>query len=174
MAAASDINVVVLVGRLTRDAELRYTSTGTAVCKFSLAVNRRKRSGDNWENEASFFDVVVWGRQGEAVQKYLEKGKQVSVSGELRQNRWEQNGQNRSRVEIVAFNLELLGGNPSGSGGGSQYPGGGGSGQRNQPADGQNGFPPKAGGQSSQNDFSSSQFDDDFIGPEQFDDDIPF
>jgi single-strand DNA-binding protein len=110
----ADINHVVLVGRLTRDAELKYTANGQAVSKFSIAVNRRKKSGEQWVEEANFFDVILWGRQGEAVNQYLLKGKQVGVDGELRQDRWEQDGQTRSRVEIVANNLQLLGGSPGG------------------------------------------------------------
>jgi len=113
----ADINHVVLVGRLTRDAELKQTSSGQAVCKFSLAVNRRRKNGDQWEDEANFFDVVIWGRQGEALNQYLLKGKMVGVDGELRQDRWQQDGQNRSKVEIVANYLQLLGG--SGTGGAS-------------------------------------------------------
>lgn len=107
---ANDINHVVLVGRLTRDSELKYTNTGTAIGKFSIAVNRRKRSGDQWTDEVSYFDIVLWGKTAEALNQYLQKGKQVAVSGELRQNRWEQDGQNRSKVEIIANNLQLLGG----------------------------------------------------------------
>jgi single-strand DNA-binding protein len=121
----ADINHVVLVGRLTRDAELKYTAGGQAVCKFSVAVNRRKKSGDQWVDEANFFDIVLWGRQGESLNQYLLKGKQVGVDGELRQDRWEQDGQNRSKVEIVANNLQLLGGNSPGGGGGSGSSGGG-------------------------------------------------
>jgi len=108
----ADINSVVLVGRLTRDAELKYLNAGLAVCKFSLAINRRKKNGDNWEDEVNYFDVVLWGRQGEALSKYLTKGKPVGVQGELRQDRWEQDGQKRSRIEIVADNIQLLGGGP--------------------------------------------------------------
>jgi single-strand DNA-binding protein len=111
----ADINHVVLVGRLTRDAELKYTASGQAVCKFSVAINRRRKNGDQWVDEANFFDVVLWGRQGEALNQYLVKGKVVGVDGELRQDRWEQDGQNRSKVEIVASNIQLLGGG-SGSG----------------------------------------------------------
>ena len=114
----ADLNHVVLIGRLTRDAELKYTSGGQAVCKFSIAVNRRKKNGDQWEDEASFFDIVVWGRQGESLNQYLVKGKMVGVDGELRQDRWQQDGQNRSKVEIVANYLQLLGGSP-GAGGAS-------------------------------------------------------
>jgi single-strand DNA-binding protein len=107
-----DLNHVVLIGRLTRDAELKYTANGQAVCKFSIAVNRRKKNGDQWVDEPNFFDVVLWGRQGETLNQYLVKGKLVGVDGELRQDRWEQDGQNRSKVEIIAANLQLLGGNP--------------------------------------------------------------
>jgi single-strand DNA-binding protein len=123
----ADINHVVLVGRLTRDAELKYTANGQAVCKFSVAVNRRRKTGEQWVDEANFFDIVVWGRQGESLNQYLVKGKLVGVDGELRQDRWEQDGQNRSKVEIVANNLQLLGGSlgqPSGIPveGASSYP----------------------------------------------------
>jgi single-strand DNA-binding protein len=123
----NDINKVIIVGRLTRDAELKYTSNGFAVCKFSLAVNRRKKSGDQWVEEANFFDVVLWGRMAEAINQYLVKGKQVAVEGELRQNRWEQDGQPRSKVEITANNLQLLGGTGSSGprqGGNSDFSGG--------------------------------------------------
>jgi single-strand DNA-binding protein len=117
----ADLNHVVLIGRLTRDAELKYTASGQAVCKFSIAVNRRRKNGDQWEDEANFFDIVLWGRQGESLNQYLVKGKMIGVEGELRQDRWQQDGQNRSKVEIVANNLQLLGG----SGGvGGAYSGG--------------------------------------------------
>ena len=109
----ADLNHVVLIGRLTREAELKYTSGGQAVCKFSIAVNRRKKNGDQWEDEANFFDIVVWGRQGESLHPYLVKGKMVGVDGELRQDRWQQDGQNRSKVEIIASYLQLLGGGGS-------------------------------------------------------------
>ncbi|MDR2740946.1 MAG: single-stranded DNA-binding protein [Treponema sp.] len=121
----ADINHVVLVGRLTRDAELKYTAGGQAVCKFSIAINRRRKSGDQWVDEANFFDIVLWGRQGEALNQYLIKGKQVGVDGELRQDRWEQDGQNRSKVEIVANNVQLLGGGGPGGATGSYGQGGG-------------------------------------------------
>jgi len=111
----ADLNHVVLIGRLTRDAEIKYTSGGQAVCKFSIAVNRRKKSGDQWEDEANFFDIVLWGKQGESLQSYLVKGKMVGIDGELRQDRWQQEGQNRSKIEIVASYVQLLGGGGSGS-----------------------------------------------------------
>jgi len=114
----TDLNHVVLIGRLTRDAELKSIASGQAVCKIGLAVNRRRKNGDQWADEANFFDVVLWGRQGEALNQYLTKGKMVGVDGELKQDRWQQDGQNRSKVEIIANNLQLLGGNPGASGGG--------------------------------------------------------
>ncbi len=156
---ANDINIVTLVGRLTRDAELKYTNSGLAVCKFSLAVNRRKRSGDQWTDEVSYFDIVLWGKQGEAIQQYLGKGKQIAVSGELRQNRWEQDGQNRSKVEIVASNVQLLGGggNSGNSSGGYSGSGSGNQGGGDSSRGSFGGFQPAAGN-----------------GPENFEDDIPF
>ncbi|MBR4427658.1 MAG: single-stranded DNA-binding protein [Spirochaetales bacterium] len=111
---AVDINVVVLVGRLTRDCELKSTPQGTSVCRFSIAVNRRKRTGDRWEDEVSYFDVVLWGRSAETLNPYLQKGRQVSIEGELRQNRWEQDGKTNSKVEVVANNVQLLGGGNQG------------------------------------------------------------
>jgi len=110
-----DINRVVLIGRLTRDADLKSTASGQAVCKFSIAVNGRKKNGDQWGDEPNFFDIVVWGRQGESLHQYLVKGKMVGVDGELRQDRWQQDGQNRSKVEIIANYVQLLGGNNNGN-----------------------------------------------------------
>ncbi len=115
-----DINIVVLVGRLTRDAELKYTNSGQSICRFSVAVNRNRKQGDQWVDEASFFDVDYWGKGGEAVNQYLTKGKQVAIEGELRQDRWEQDGQSRSKVIVNATNVQLLGSAGGGSGGGSQ------------------------------------------------------
>lgn len=117
-----DVNVVVLIGRLVRDSSITYTSGGTAVCKFSLAVNRRKKSGDQWIEEASFFDVVLWGRSGEAVNQYLLKGKQIAVSGSLVQERWEKDGKNHSRVEINAETVQLLGGGQNAQGAAQNHP----------------------------------------------------
>jgi single-strand DNA-binding protein len=140
-----DINRVVLIGRLTRDAELKYTSGGQAVCKFSIAVNRRKKNGEQWEDEANYFDVVLWGRQGENINQYLVKGKTVGLDGELRQDRWQQDGQNRSKVEIVASNVQLLGGNPGGASsgggqGGTYQPRNSGGGDQAPPPAGDDGF----------------------------------
>ncbi|MCL2264437.1 MAG: single-stranded DNA-binding protein [Treponema sp.] len=145
----ADLNHVVLIGRLTRDAELKYTAGGQAVCKFSIAVNRRKKNGDQWEDEANFFDIVLWGKQGESLQSYLVKGKMIGVDGELRQDRWQQEGQNRSKVEIIANYVQLLGGG----------------GDRNDRQNFQNSLPNR----NSQDNSSYNQSKDD-----GFADDIPF
>jgi single-strand DNA-binding protein len=157
----ADLNHVALIGRLTRDAELKYTASGQAVCKFSIAVNRRRRNGDQWEDEANFFDIVVWGRQGESLTQYLVKGKMVGVDGELRQDRWQQDGQNRSKVEIIANNLQLLGG-PSGQG--QSYTGAQGSGNASYGPD-QDRHPPSREGQGVQPPP---------VSDDGFSDDIPF
>jgi single-strand DNA-binding protein len=118
----ADINHVVLVGRLTRNAELKYTSGGGAVSKFSIAVNQRRKKDEQWVDEAHFFDIVLWGKSAESLNQYLVKGKQVGIEGQLRQNRWEQDGQARSKVEIFAANVMLLGGGGGGAGGSRQGP----------------------------------------------------
>jgi len=107
---SSDLNHVTMIGRLTRDAELKYTAGGMAVCKFAIAVNRKTKKGESWVDEASFFDVTLFGKSGESVNQYLVKGKQIGVQGSLVQNRWEQDGQTRSKIEIMADNVQLLGG----------------------------------------------------------------
>jgi single-strand DNA-binding protein len=106
-----DINHVILVGRLTRDADLKYTANGQAVSNFSIAVNRRRRQNEEWVDEANFFGIVLFGKQAETLHQYLIKGKVVGVDGELRQDRWQSDGQNRSKVEVVASIVQLLGGN---------------------------------------------------------------
>jgi single-strand DNA-binding protein len=111
----ADLNHVTLIGRLTRDAELKYTPGGLAISSFSIAVNRRRKSGDQWIDEVSYFDINLYGKSAESLKQYLTKGKQVAVDGELRQDRWEKDGQNHSRIVIVANNVQLLGGN-TGSG----------------------------------------------------------
>lgn len=117
----ADVNHVILIGRLTRDAELKYTSGGMAVCKFALAVNKRRKQGEQWVEEANFFDIVLWGKSGESLNQYLVKGKQVAVEGELHQNRWEQDGQARSKIEINANNVQLLGGTGGAQGSSGGY-----------------------------------------------------
>ena len=151
---AGDINRVVLVGRLTRDAELSYTNTGFALTKFSIAINRRKKSGDQWVDEANFFDVVIWGKRGEALNQYLTRGQQIAVEGELRQERWEKDGMKRSKVSIEATNIQLLGGSKSdrSSSNGGEY----------------QSKPPQ------QKQSSNAQPFDSYNGGGSFEDDIPF
>jgi single-strand DNA-binding protein len=107
---ANDLNHVVLIGRLVRDCETKFTSGGMAIGRFSLASNRKKKQGDPWVEEVSFFDCVVFGKTAETLASYLVKGKQVAVEGELHQNRWEHEGKAMSKIEINANNVQLLGG----------------------------------------------------------------
>ena len=109
----ADINQVILIGRLTRDVELKYTNSGFAIANLSLAVNRRVKRDDTWQDEGNFFNCVLIGKRAEALAQYLVKGKQLGIQGELRQNRWEQDGQPRSRVEIFINDIQLLGGRSS-------------------------------------------------------------
>ena len=96
-----DVNHVVLIGRLTRDPELSYLQSGTALAKFSLAVNRSFKRGDERVEEVDFFDVTVWSKTAENCSNYLKKGSQVCVMGQLRQNRWQdQDGKKRSKISI--------------------------------------------------------------------------
>ena len=105
-----DINHVVLVGRLTRDPELSYTPSGTAVCRFSIAVNRSSgSSGEDDGSGTSYFNIVTWNKTAEICKEYLSKGKQVGIDGRLQQRRWEQDGIKRSVVEIVATNVQFFG-----------------------------------------------------------------
>ena len=105
----TDINNATLVGRLTKDADIRYTTGGTAVLNFSVAVNESRKNGEQWVEEVSFFDVTLFGRMGESIHKYMVKGKQVAVSGRLQQQRWQKDGQNYSKVAVVANYVQLFG-----------------------------------------------------------------
>ena len=107
----NDMNIVAINGRLTKDAELKYTSGGMAIATLSLASNRSVKKNDKWEDEANFFECTIFGKSAEAVKQYLTKGQQVSISGELRQERWEKDGQKNSRVTIIVNHLQLVGGN---------------------------------------------------------------
>lgn len=103
-----DINKVLVIGRLTRDADKKVLNSGIAVVGFSIANGYRKKNGDQWTDETNFFDCVALGKSAESVFSYLKKGKQVAISGELRQNRWESNGQKMSKVVIVCDMVQLL------------------------------------------------------------------
>jgi len=112
-----DLSVAVLVGRLTRDAELKYTSSGQAVCKFSVATNSRVKKGDQWVDESSYWNVDLWGKKAESVNQYLTKGKLVAVSGDMRQDKWEKDGVQKMNVQITANDVQLLGSGGEGRGG---------------------------------------------------------
>lgn len=107
---AGDLNTVALVGRVTKDSELRNSSSGIPLCNFSVAVSRRVKKGDQWSDEASFFDLTLWDKQAESLNKYLVKGTQVAVQGELRQDRWEKDGQKHSKIQVFVSSIQLLGG----------------------------------------------------------------
>ena len=119
-----DMNCVNLVGRLVRDAELKYTAAGLAVAKFTIAVHRRVKQGDGegYKEEPNYFDISLWGRLGESLHPYLQKGKQIAVTGELRQDRWEQDGKQRSQINVIADNIQFLGGRADGDSGSGSVP----------------------------------------------------
>ena len=116
----ANINRVVLVGNLTRDPELRHTPSGTAVCSLRLAVNsRRKDQSGQWVEKPNYFDITVWGQQGENCAQYLSKGRPVAVDGRLEWREWDaQDGSKRQAVEIIADSVQFLGGRGDGEGGG--------------------------------------------------------
>jgi len=126
--AASNVNVVVITGNLTRDPELRHTGGGTAVCDLRVAVNsRRKDQSGNWVDKPNYFDVTVWGAQGENCANYLSKGRPVAVEGRLDWREWEdQGGNKRQSVEIIANTVQFLGSRDGSGGGGNGNAGGGG------------------------------------------------
>jgi single-strand DNA-binding protein len=105
------LNRVFLIGRLTRDPEIRYTPNGAAVANLRLAVNERRpsRTGQAPQDETLFVDVVVWGRSAEVVQQYLRKGRRILIEGRLRLETWEgRDGQRRSRYSVVASRVQFL------------------------------------------------------------------
>ena len=103
-------NQVTLMGNLTRDPELRFTSSGTALTKFGLAVNRKYKSGDDWKEDVCFVDITVWAKQAETCAEYLSKGSQVLLEGRLQFSSWEtDDGQKRNKLEVVANSVQFLG-----------------------------------------------------------------
>jgi single-strand DNA-binding protein len=115
---ARSFNQVILMGNLTRDPELRQTPNGTNVCSFGLALNRSYKGADgNWQEATDFIDIVAWGPLGERVSQYLTKGRPCLVNGRLQSRSWEQEGQKRSKVEVVAQDVTFLGGPGQGNGG---------------------------------------------------------
>ncbi len=141
-------NRVILVGNVTRDPELRYIPSGTAVTDITLAVNdRKKNSSGEWVEETTFIDITLWARQAEVASEYLSKGSSVLIEGRLKLDTWETDGQKRSKLKVIGERMQMLG--ARGGGGGS---GGGGGGRPQQ-------------GQASQHEQAAPQ--DDFGPPPQ-------
>jgi single-strand DNA-binding protein len=117
---ARSVNQVILMGNLTRDPELRQTPSGQSVVSFSLALNRayKDQSGD-WQEATDYIDVVAWGPLAERVSQYMTKGRRALVQGRLQSRSWEQDGQKRSKVEVLANDVTFLDGRGEGEGGGS-------------------------------------------------------
>lgn len=155
--AATNINRVVLTGNLTTDPELRNLPSGTAVCKLRVACNtRRKGAGGEWEDKPNYFDVTVWGAQGENCARYLAKGRPVAIDGRLEWREWEtEGGGKRQAVEIVADSVQFLGGRDEGAGGGGRS----------------NGFTPRSDVPANTDDFQTASSG---AGRPAADDDIPF
>ncbi len=156
----SDLNRVTLVGRLTRDPEVRYTSGGMPIVQLGLAVNgRQKDASGQWTEKPNFFDVKLFGERFERLAQHLEKGRRVGVDGRLEWSSWETDGQKRSKVEIVANELQFLDGRGDGDGSGQRFQ------QRAAaPAGGQDGAP----------DLAPDMRDFQPVGAAADDDDIPF
>jgi single-strand DNA-binding protein len=155
--AASNINVVVITGNLTRDPELRSTPGGTSVCKLRVAVNSRRKDGQtgNWVDKPNYFDVTVWGAQGENCANYLSKGRPVGVEGRLDWREWEdKEGGKRQSVEIIANSVQFLGSRDGGGNG--------------------NGFSPSGDTPTDSSDFEAAPAATGAAGGGGADDDIPF
>ncbi|HEY0317028.1 MAG TPA: single-stranded DNA-binding protein [Solirubrobacterales bacterium] len=162
--AASNVNVVVITGNLTRDPELRHTGGGTAICELRVAVNSRRKDGQTgeWVDKPNYFDVTVWGAQGENCANYLSKGRPVAVEGRLDWREWEaKDGSKRQAVQIIANSVQFLG-SRDGSGGGG---GGGGN------ANGGGGFTPSSDVPADTSDFEGAPAGG---GESSSEDDIPF
>jgi single-strand DNA-binding protein len=113
----TDINIVGMTGNLTRDSELTYTQSGYPVLKFSIANNQSKKSGEEWVEEASFFDFAIFGKRAESLAPMLVKGIKVAVQGKAKQDRWQdqQSGANRSKVQFTADSIVIMTARDSGA-----------------------------------------------------------
>jgi single-strand DNA-binding protein len=158
--AGVNINRIVLTGNLTRDPELRSTNNGTSVCGLRVAVNTRRKdpSTGEWTDKPNFFDVTVWGAQGENCAQYLQKGRPVAVDGRLEWREWQdKEGNKRQSVDIIADSVQFLGSRDGGENGGSF---GGDNGGR---------FTPQSDVPADTGDFQQAP-----VGAGGSDDDIPF
>jgi single-strand DNA-binding protein len=119
---ARSVNQVILMGNLTRDPEVRQTPSGQSVCSFSLALNRAyKGQNGEWQEATDYIDVVAWGPLGERVGQYLVKGRRALVQGRLQSRSWEQDGQKRNKVEVLANDVTFLDGRGEGGENGGNY-----------------------------------------------------
>jgi single-strand DNA-binding protein len=121
--AASNINRVIITGNLTADPELRSLPSGTSVCKLRVAVNTRRKDGQSgeWRDFPNYFDVTVWGAQGENCARYLSKGRGVALDGRLEWREWQdkETGKNRQSIDIIAETVQFLSSPDGGQGGGN-------------------------------------------------------
>ena len=135
----ASFNKVILVGNLTRDPQVKYTTGGTAVTEIGLAVNRRwlDKQSNQWKDETTFVDITLWGRTAEIAGEYLSKGKSVLIEGRLQLDTWDdkESGQKRSKLRVVGENMTMLGSKGDGpsSGGGSAASGNSGAGRQSSP-----------------------------------------
>jgi single-strand DNA-binding protein len=122
--AATNINRVVMTGNLTRDPELRNLPSGMAVCSLRIACNTRRKDGSgNWVDKPNYFDVTVWGAQGENCAQYLAKGRPVAIDGRLEWREWDdKDGNKRQSVDIIADSVQFLGSREGGENGGRFTP----------------------------------------------------
>lgn len=156
---AASYNRVILIGNLTRDPELRYTPSGTAVTEIGLAVNdRRKTANGEWVDETTFVDVTLWARQAEVASEYLSKGSNVMIEGRLKLDSWETDGQKRSKLRVVGERMQMLGARQGSGGGGGSGSGGP---SRGRPRDDASQYEPAGGYSDSDYAPSSSPPDDD-------------
>jgi single-strand DNA-binding protein len=119
----ASFNRVILVGNLTRDPELRYIPSGSAVTDVGLAVNdRRKGANGEWIEETTFVDVTLWGRTAEVASEYLNKGSSVMIEGRLKLDTWEKDGKKNSKLRVVGERMVMLGGRGGGASGGGSGP----------------------------------------------------
>jgi single-strand DNA-binding protein len=106
---ANDINRVYLIGRLTKDPDLRYTQGGTSIASFTVANNRTYTAQNERKEQVSFFNCIAWGKPGEVIAQYVKKGQRIALEGRLQQRSWQdQSGQKRSTVEVVVENFQFI------------------------------------------------------------------
>ncbi len=136
-----NLNKVMLMGNLTRDPELRFTGSNTAICKIGMAINRNwtDRNTNEKREETTFVDCTAFGRQAEVINQYMQKGRPIYIEGRLNLNQWQdQQGNNRSKLEVIVEHFQFLGGRDGGQGGGG---GGGGGGYQQSRSNGGGGQP---------------------------------